>query len=58
MKRTFLWLFGLLMTVQVMAQNRTITGVVTDASNGEALIGVSVSGKGTSIGTVTDFDGV
>jgi len=46
------------MTVQVMAQNRTITGVVTDASNGEALIGVSVSGKGTSIGTVTDFDGV
>lgn len=58
MKRTFLWLFGLLMTFQVMAQNRTITGVVTDASNGEALIGVSVSGKGTSIGTVTDFDGV
>lgn len=57
MKRTFLWLLGLLMTVQVMAQNRTVSGTVTDGANGEPLIGVSVIGKGTSIGTVTDIDG-
>ena len=40
-----------------MAQNRTISGTVTDGANGEPLIGVSVIGKGTSIGTVTDIDG-
>ncbi|MCL1937837.1 MAG: carboxypeptidase-like regulatory domain-containing protein [Candidatus Azobacteroides sp.] len=33
-----------------------ITGIVKDDS-GEALIGVSISVKGTTIGTVTDFDG-
>ena len=37
---------------------RTVTGVVTDASSGETLIGANVFVKDTSaIGTVTDFDG-
>lgn len=36
---------------------RTISGTVKDAKTGEALIGVNVSGKGTTIGTVTDIDG-
>lgn len=39
------------------AQQRTITGTVTDAGNGEPLIGASVLVKGTLTGTVTDFDG-
>lgn len=34
-----------------------ISGEVTDALNGEPLIGVNVVVKGTNIGTVTDFDG-
>ncbi len=34
-----------------------VTGVVTDAGTGESLPGVNVLIKGTSIGTVTDFDG-
>lgn len=38
------------------AQNKTITGNVTDASN-LALPGASVVVKGTSVGTSTDFDG-
>lgn len=38
-----------------MAQ-RTVSGTVTDAS-GETLIGASVLVKGTTTGTVTDFDG-
>ncbi|MBX7224457.1 MAG: mucoidy inhibitor MuiA family protein [Chitinophagales bacterium] len=36
---------------------RQVSGIVTDASTGEPLIGVSVIVKGTSIGTVTDIDG-
>ena len=58
MKKTLLlWLFGLLLTTQVFAQNRTLSGTVKDAATGEALIGVNVTGKGTTIGTVTDIDG-
>ncbi|MDD4425542.1 MAG: carboxypeptidase-like regulatory domain-containing protein, partial [Mariniphaga sp.] len=36
---------------------QTVTGSVTDASSGEALVGATVVIKGTSIGTVTDVDG-
>ena len=58
MKKTLLlWLLGLLFTVQVYAQNRSLSGTVSDAATGEALIGVNVTGKGTTIGTVTDIDG-
>ncbi|MFN8238812.1 MAG: carboxypeptidase-like regulatory domain-containing protein [Chitinophagales bacterium] len=58
MKKTLLlWLFGLLLTAQVFAQNRSLSGTVKDATTGEALIGVNVTGKGTTIGTVTDIDG-
>lgn len=41
----------------VFAQNRTVTGVVKDAQ-GETIIAASVVVKGTTIGTVTDIDGV
>lgn len=40
----------------VIAQ-RTITGVVSDASNGETLIGANVLITGTGTGTTTDVDG-
>lgn len=43
--------------LQLMAQTRTIKGEVTDAQNGEALIGVTVMVEGEKGGTVTDFDG-
>ena len=36
---------------------RTITGTITDAENGEALISATVVEVGTSNGTITDFDG-
>ncbi len=38
------------------AQNKEITGTVIDAS-GEPVIGASVLVKGSSIGSITDFDG-
>ena len=39
------------------AQGKVITGVVTDAGNGEPLPGVNILVKGTNTGTTTDFDG-
>lgn len=36
---------------------RTVTGKVTDAETGEALIGATVSVVGTTRGSVTDIDG-
>ncbi len=39
------------------AQGKVITGVVTDAGNGEPLPGVNIVVKGTQTGATTDFDG-
>lgn len=44
-------------SLQLMAQTRTIKGEVTDAQNGEALIGATIMVEGEKGGTVTDFDG-
>jgi len=41
----------------VMAQNKVITGKVTDARDGSTIPGVSVVVKGTTIGTNTDING-
>lgn len=49
-------LFALLCTTAVFAQQKTISGTVTD-NFGEPLIGVNVSVKGTTTGTITDLDG-
>jgi TonB-linked SusC/RagA family outer membrane protein len=46
----------ILISGNLAAQNMSINGVVTD-NNGEPLIGVSIAVKGTSQGTVTDFNG-
>ena len=60
-KNTILFMKQKLMILMVcalpfLAQARTITGVVTDQT-GETVISASVVVKGTTIGTVTDFDG-
>jgi len=53
------WMFVLLglALVQFTWAQRTITGTITDASSGEALIGANILAVGTSSGTVTDLDG-
>lgn len=56
MNKMLTLLFALLCTTAVFAQNRSLQGTVTDAS-GEPLIGVNVSVKGTTIGTITNIDG-
>jgi TonB-linked SusC/RagA family outer membrane protein len=61
MKRIFtisvLVLFCLFFVNASFAQDATVKGKVTDASTGEALIGVSVSVKGTTTGAQTDVNG-
>ncbi len=47
---------ALALSVPAMAQTVTVTGRVTDASDGQPLIGAGVMLSGGS-GTVTDFDG-
>jgi TonB-linked SusC/RagA family outer membrane protein len=41
----------------VMAQDRTVTGVITDQEDGKPLPGVTIRIKGTKIGTQTGSDG-
>lgn len=52
-----LCLVGMLMAVQGFAQAITVKGVVKDKT-GEPVIGANVIVKGTTNGTITDFDGV
>ena len=55
LKKLFLSLLALL-TCTIMYAQSEISGTVVDAS-GEAVIGATVMEKGTSNGTITDFDG-
>ncbi|MDC3253367.1 TonB-dependent receptor [bacterium] len=57
MKLKLLSLVVMLLSVQLVIAQRTVTGTVTDAQNGETLIGASIIEKGTSNGTTTDIEG-
>lgn len=56
MKQFSLLFMFLLSALSLMAQ-KTVTGTVLDADNGEPLISATVVVKGTTTGAVTDFDG-
>ncbi|MDD4993214.1 MAG: TonB-dependent receptor [Paludibacter sp.] len=45
------------MSFALIAQTRTISGVVRSSENGETLIGATIKLKGTSTGTITDING-
>ena len=49
-----LTLFFAVLSLQAQVK---ISGTITDADNGETLIGATIIEKGTSNGTITDFDG-
>jgi TonB-dependent starch-binding outer membrane protein SusC len=55
--KLFVLLGALLITLSVYAQEKTVTGVVTDADSREPLPGVTIVIQGTTRGTVTNFDG-
>ncbi len=50
-------LTGLITTINVTAQEVSITGIVTSRTDDMPLTGVNVVIEGTTIGTVTDLDG-
>jgi TonB-linked SusC/RagA family outer membrane protein len=56
-KNITILLFAMAISISAWSQQITVTGKVTDLSDGSPLIGVNVIIKGTTIGTVTDFDG-
>ncbi len=58
MKKIALLLAFFAMSMQILlAQTKEISGTVTSADDGSTLPGVSVSIKGTTLGTITDMDG-
>ena len=57
-KNVNLLLLTFLFTITSLGQTLNVTGVVKDATTGEVLPGVSISIKGTTLGTETDFDGL
>ena len=54
--RLSLVLLALVLSINLMAQTITQTGVVVDQNN-EPMIGVTVQTKGTATGGITDLDG-
>ena len=53
----FLVITGLMLFAFVSQAQTTVSGIITDDSTGETLIGVNVLVKGTILGTITDYDG-
>ena len=56
-KRIYLIAVMAMMTLSVMAQSLTVTGVVMAQDEPDPVIGANVMVKGTTLGTITDFDG-
>lgn len=57
MKQLLHIVFVLLLSMQIQAQQKSISGTVTSATDGLPLPGVNVLVKGTTTGTQTNFDG-
>jgi len=57
MKKIFLTMICMCMVLLNYAQSKEVTGIVTDQATGETIPGVNVVVKGTTNGTVTDFNG-
>ncbi|RMG59564.1 MAG: SusC/RagA family TonB-linked outer membrane protein [Bacteroidetes bacterium] len=57
MRRLLLFLSACLLTLNVVWAQRTVSGTVTDAETGDALEGVAVLVKGTTVGMFTDAEG-
>lgn len=47
----------LFVSINMYAQKTTLTGVVKDAVTGEPILGANILEKGTTNGTITNFDG-
>ena len=57
MKNFFLLCVALIMSFQLIAQPRRISGTILDSKDKSAMIGANIMEKGTSNGTITDING-
>lgn len=57
MKNIFILCMALMLSFQLSAQQRSISGTVIDTKDKAAMIGANIMEKGTSHGTVTDLNG-
>lgn len=57
MKKTLGFLFFMMLTTVMVAQQVSVTGRVTSRADGYPIPGVSVVQQGTTTGTITDVDG-
>lgn len=57
MKNFFLLSVALIMSFQLIAQPRRISGTILDSKDKSAMIGANIMEKGTSNGTITDING-
>ena len=57
MKKILLTCFMLVFVLHAWAQDRTVSGTVTEKETGDALPGVNVLLKGTGTGVTSDIDG-
>ncbi|MGL5227992.1 MAG: SusC/RagA family TonB-linked outer membrane protein [Bacteroidales bacterium] len=57
MRRLTFLLFSLFLGVGLMYAQKKISGTVLSSEDGQPIIGAAVMAKGTSVGTVTDYDG-
>jgi TonB-linked SusC/RagA family outer membrane protein len=55
--KVFLLISGLFFLLQVQAQQRMLTGTITDSNDGSPLPGATVVLKGTTVGTATNYNG-
>jgi TonB-linked SusC/RagA family outer membrane protein len=54
---TLFAVLGLMLSQGILAQSKTVTGTVTDASTNETMPGVNVVVKNTTVGTMTQANG-
>lgn len=57
MKNIIVLCMALIMSFQLMAQQRRVSGTVVDSNDRSAMIGANIMEKGTTNGTVTNIDG-
>ncbi|WP_461637194.1 SusC/RagA family TonB-linked outer membrane protein [Labilibaculum euxinus] len=57
LRKLLLMLVMVFSFTMIHAQEKVVTGLVTDANDGMGIPGVSVVVKGTTVGTTTDIDG-
>ena len=56
-KSVFIIAMAIFCTLSVMAQNGVLKGKLTDKNTGEPLVGATIMVKGSTLGTITNYDG-